>query len=314
VSIEWWWGVAVIGLGALWIQVMLTYRREALAAQPHKEQVRVALAEAEAQIEEARRETEAAQGRIAEMQKSFEALDQKRKEVSARLERYQMIPIPAGEFLMGSQSGPEHEQPEHRVLLNSCLIDRFPVTNAQYKQFVDVTGYKPPLHWSAGTYPFDQANHPVVNVSWQDACAYAEWVGKRLPTEAEWEKAARGTEGQTYPWGDAFLKDRLNCGNHPGHTTPVDKYPEGASPYGVMDTCGNVSEWVSDWYDEEYYQNAPLANPTGPEAGKYRVIKGGFFGETMGGVRAACRAFFPPNAGRDNIGFRCARTPGEQKT
>ena len=312
-NMDWWWGAAIIGLGAFWIQVMMVYRRQIVTSQPQADHIQSTLGEVQAEIEVVDQKISSVQGQIAGMQGTFEALDEKRRQEIVRLERYQMILIPAGEFLMGSGSGPAHEQPEHRVLLNSYLIDRYPVTNAHYKRFVDVAGYKPPPHWSAGSYPIDQANHPVVDVSWEDACAYAEWIGKRLPTEAEWEKAARGTEGRVYPWGDAFQRDRLNGLNEEGHTTPVDRYPDGASPYGVMDMCGNVSEWVADWHASEYYKSAPLANPSGPAEGKFRVIKGGFFGETMAGVRAACRAFFSPGSGRDNLGFRCAKTPGEQK-
>jgi formylglycine-generating enzyme len=311
VALDWWWVIGIVGLAAFWVQIMMAYRRQLIAARPQSEHVEETLADLQAQIAETEEKTATARSHVASMEETFEEMDRKRKEEAARLERHQMIPIPSGEFVMGSSDGPTHEGPEHRVLLNTYLIDRYPVTNAQYKQFVDVTGYKPPPQWSAGTYPLEQAGHPVVNVSGEDACAYAEWVGKRLPTEAEWEKAARGTEGRVFPWGDAFHRDRLNSGNEVGHTTHVDKHPEGASPYGVMDMCGNVSEWTADWYDKEYYGKAPLANPAGPEGGKFKVIKGGFFGETMGGVRAACRAFFPPGSGRDNLGFRCAKTPGE---
>ena len=277
---------------------------------PHRQSVRETASEFQARTEEARNKTEDIRVRIAQMEKDFEAAERRRRDAAARLVEYQMVRIPAGEFRMGSDEGPAHEGPEHVASLKEYKIDVYPVTNAQYKQFVDVMGIKSPLHWSVGAYPIDRANHPVVNVDWQEARAYAEWVGKRLPTEAEWEKAARGRDGRTYPWGEMFSRDRLNSGSQSGSTTPVDKYPGGASPYGVADLCGNVSEWVADWYSEDYHRDSPLTDPTGPTEGKHKVIKGGFFGETSGGVRAACRAFYPPGASRDNLGFRCARDPG----
>ena len=179
--------------------------------------------------------------------------------------------------------------------------------------FIDITGHRSPPHWSriGGTYEINQAEHPVVNVSWHDANAYAKWVNKRLPTEAEWEKAARGTMGQVYPWGDAFRKDNLNCGNENEGTTPANAFPIGVSPYGVMDMCGNVCEWVEDWYFDEYYKNSPIDNPPGPTGGQYKVVKGGFFGENKSGVRCSSRHYAPPAAMQEHVGFRCAKMPAK---
>ncbi len=152
----------------------------------------------------------------------------------------EMILIPAGEFLMGPN--------KQKVYLPAYYIDRTPVTNAEYKAFVDATGYSFPPHWRQGKPVPGTEDHPVVQVTWFDAAAYAQWAGKRLPTAAEWEKAARGTDGRIYPWGDEFDPKRLNCGEGgPFKTTPVGQYsPQGDSPYGVVDMAGNVYEWTDD--------------------------------------------------------------------
>ena len=159
------------------------------------------------------------------------------------------------------------------MTLDDFWIDRYPVANRDYRTFVEATGHRKPPHWLRDTFPEDAGSHPVTDVSFDDAKSYARWAGKRLPTEAEWEKAARGTIGQTYPWGDAFRKDNVNSSNDYGGTTPVDAFPGGSSPYGVMDMAGNVMEWCVDWYYDEYYQRGPSDNPKGPTGGKYRCAK-----------------------------------------
>ncbi len=178
---------------------------------------------------------------------------------------HQMVLIPAGEFLMGTspeeteslakQYGvhPTHfltESPQRKVDVEAFAMDRFPVTNAQYKRFVDATGHRPPLYWEGRNFPDGMADHPVVWVNWHDADAYARWVGLRLPTEAEWEKAARGTDGRQYPWGNQWQPEavRLEEPLQPRAqllTHPVGAYSAGASVYGVLDLCGNVAEWTS---------------------------------------------------------------------
>jgi flagellar motor switch protein FliG len=223
-----------------------------------------------------------------------------------------MILIEAGEFVMGDDDGARDEQPAHQVLLNAYWIDRYPVTNREYKAFVDTTDHRRPPHWVTGTYPSGQDLHPVTNVNWEDATTYARWSGKRLPTEAECEKAARGTQGQTYPWGDAFRKDNVNSSNDYEGTTPVNQFPGGASPYGVMDMCGNIQEWCTDWYYDDMYKTSAPDNPTGPQGGQYRVCRGGFYAENRMGVRCAARHFAPPSTMQDHIGFRCAVSPGEK--
>jgi formylglycine-generating enzyme required for sulfatase activity len=152
----------------------------------------------------------------------------------------EMLLIPAGDFLVGANQQTAH--------LPAFLIDRYPVTNAEYKVFVEATRHDFPSHWRKGEPPAGKENHPVVQVNWFDAEAYARWAGKRLPTAAEWEKAARGTDGRAYPWGQTFQSTYLNCGvGGPFTTTPVGQYsPQGDSPYGLVDMAGNVYEWTND--------------------------------------------------------------------
>jgi len=194
----------------------------------------------------------------------------------------EMILIPEGEFIMGTSDEQieellrqfpgwnreqfADEQPQHRVYLDDFYIDKYPVTNTQFEQFVKATGCKSEGDWR-GYYRKGKEKHPVVNVSWNDANAYCKWAGKRLPTEAEWEKAARGADGRIWPWGNVWDKrkcnslDRLDSGT--GTTTPVGSYPAGASPYGVMDMVGNVLEWCTDWHDEDYYAHSGLVVANG---------------------------------------------------
>src|SRR5262245_32092940 len=183
-----------------------------------------------------------------------------------------LVLIPSGEFLMGCETGYPAERPVHRVLVDAFYLSKYPVTNAQYARFIQETGHRVPYlddrrvqreNWNPDTrtYPTGRADHPVVLVSWKDAQAYCQWAGGRLPTEAEWERAARGgLARKLYPWGDEIDPSLANCDNREG-TTPVGSYP--ASGYGLYDMAGNVWEWVADWYDAKYYQSAPLTNPLG---------------------------------------------------
>jgi len=223
-----------------------------------------------------------------------------------------MVYIPPGEFLMGSKEGEgdPDERPQRRVYLDGYWIDKNLVTVAQYRKFCQATERQMP-----GLPDWSKDDHPMVNVSWHDAAAYAQWAGKSLPTEAEWEKAARGTDGRIYPWGNAWdgAKCQHSVGQTAGKTAPVGSFPAGKSPYGCLDMAGNVWEWCADWYDAGYYKNAPARNPTGPATGTQRVLRGGSWLDTTPGLfRAALRLRFTPVCRYISGGFRCVlRSPGQ---
>jgi formylglycine-generating enzyme required for sulfatase activity len=218
-----------------------------------------------------------------------------------------MVYVPAGEFIMGSDEGDSKEQPVHTVYLDAFYIDKTEVTNAQYRECVEAGACDTPED-TAYYDNADYAQHPVVFVSWNDADAYCRWAGKQLPTEAEWEKAARGTDGRLWPWGNEWHAERCNSAEGgKGNTTPVGAYPEGASPYGALDMAGNVWEWVADWRGEDYYSQSPDRNPRGPDSGHYRVLRGGSWSYIAHFVRCANRGGAPPETRYNTFGFRCAR-------
>jgi len=238
----------------------------------------------------------------------------------------EMILIPAGEFIMGSdprgaEFAPADEQPRHTLSLPAYYLAKTPVTNRQYLDFVQATGYQPPAYWAGGTFPEGQPDYPVVGVSWYDALAYCRWLasvtGKSytLPSEAEWEKAARGTDGRLYPWGNFWDGKRCNTReNRRDATTPVTAYPLGASPYGILDMAGNVWEWTrSLWGDGEIepqykYPYDPTDGRENPEAGTNirRVLRGGSFNYTRDTARCACRNRLRPDSVAWYVGFRVA--------
>ena len=214
---------------------------------------------------------------------------------------------------MGSWTGDADERPVRRVYLDAYFMDKNQLTVGEYAKFVTSTSHEVPPEWNIMSRPMHQ-KRPVVNVDWEDAAAYCKWAGKRQPTEAEWEKAARGTDGRTYPWGDepptkfhGNMKQEL-WNNHMG-LTPVGMFGDGRSPYGINDMAGNVWEWVSDWYDDEYYSAAPLRNPTGPATGISKVVRGGSWGSGPEGLRSAERETHVPSFQGYGTGFRCAKTP-----
>ena len=283
-----------------------------------------------------------------------------------------MVLIPEGLFLMGSTKQDidklleldrnietvrlDNEMPQREVFMSAYVIDKYPVTNAEYKKFIESDGYNQKVFWSDAGWQYISQSNPlkngdadnilsgendcaVVNVSWYEAEAFAKWAGKRLPTEAEWEKAARGTDGRIYPWGNTFEKINLNCSESKNEKpTPVTKHPQGQSPYGCFDMAGNVWEWTADWYDSQYYGSAPEKDPQGPkdaEVNPYygqpeevgisiydlrpsagsktlsgcKVLRGGSWsGGGVVHVRCTNRDYDEPIYKNDTIGFRCAKS------
>jgi formylglycine-generating enzyme required for sulfatase activity len=223
-----------------------------------------------------------------------------------------LVYVPAGEFTMGSDSNSTNEKPAHTVYLDAFWIDQTEVTNKMYELCVSVGRCKEPTSKSSSTYPDYYSNsefddYPVIYVDWIMAGTYCSWADRRLPTEAEWEKAARGDDSRTYPWGNAAPNNNLlNYNNSVGDTTKVGKYPNGASPYGALDMAGNVEEWVADWYDSSYYDKSPIFNPPGLASGTDRVLRGGAWDVSVISVRSAYRFGADPSVTNVFIGFRCA--------
>jgi len=226
--------------------------------------------------------------------------------------------IPAGEFEMGSNDGSDDEMPVHTVYVDAFYMDVYEVTVGQYKQFIQETGHKAP-DWLSIYQCSPTDNHPIIYVSWDDAQAYCQWAGKRLPTEAEWEKAARGgLMGKKYPWGNSnpdgsqcnfadkntsYSWSDQSANDEYQYTAPVGSFPPNG--YGLYDMAGNVWEWCSDWYDINYYSFSPREKPTGPTSGTSRVVRGGSWVSNGNGMRAEDRSDDRPNdLGNDN-GFRC---------
>ena len=217
-----------------------------------------------------------------------------------------MVLVSAGQFWMGSDDGEDDEKPRHRVILDGFYIDKYEVTNALYQKFMSVTGRAAPEYWNDSK--FNGPKQPVVGASWHDADAYCTWAKKRLPTEAEWERAARGTDGRKYPWVGEWDASRANSTESGrGKTVDVGSYPNGVSPAGALDMAGNVWEWVADWYDKDYYKRGSDRNLGGPTTGTYRVLRGGSWNLNPINLRAAYRFHNSPDARNDFIGFRCAR-------
>jgi formylglycine-generating enzyme required for sulfatase activity len=241
--------------------------------------------------------------------------------------------VSAGEFTMGSNAdnsltecqkyfnGCERwqfadEDPPHTVMINDYYMDVYEVTNLQYASCVDSGKCTSP--YSTGSYTRSNyfrnsayMNFPVTSVNWNQAKTFCDWRGARLPTEAEWEKAARGIDGRTYPWGNAAPSSSLAnyiSNDSSNDTTEVGSYENGKSPYGMYDMAGNVWEWVADWYDSNYYQTLPAENPQGPSSGDYRVLRGGSWDYNLLNLRSSIRNWNLPSYWLDDIGFRCSRS------
>ena len=240
----------------------------------------------------------------------------------------EMILIPAGEFKMGSDRvdtegrGTEFgsvkpwymdEHPLHRVFSPAYYIDKYEVTNARYKKFVDSTVSRPPESWPGGKFPSGRENYPVSFVNWYEAQRYCRWLGKRLPTEAEWEKASRGTDGREYPWGNDFDGKKANTGDAGlGDFAPVGSFEAGKSPYGVYDMSGNVWEWTTDWY-QPYPGNTYHSDAFGQ---KFKVLRGGSWGGPGHYAlplfyRTSYRLYAPPEDAYPDAGFRCVKSVSE---
>jgi formylglycine-generating enzyme required for sulfatase activity len=233
-----------------------------------------------------------------------------------------MVMVQAGAYTIGRNDESDLEKPERKVELPAFFIDRTEVTNADYKKFVDATSHKPPANWERGAYPSDRANYPVTSITWKDAADYAQWAGKRLPTESEWEAAARGSDGRRYPWGNAWRAGIANIGmksadkssdnQYPSQIKPAGQYPDGASAAGALDMIGNVWEFTADEF------NLYPGNPQSLDAIKtnlkltieqgktYRIIRGGAFD---GDKRhdASYRGLVDASLSYPKTGFRCAK-------
>ena len=233
-------------------------------------------------------------------------------------EKCDMVLIPAGPFIMGIDGIKEEQRPKHKVYINTFYIDRYETTNAQYYEFLDyikktkdhskchkdepINKDHTPLNWELDYY--NHPEYPVVRVDWYDAYAYAAWAGKRLPTEAEWEKAARGTDERRWPWGNEFEFKKCNIGD----PEPIGSHEDGKSPYGCYDMAGSVAEWCADWGDMRYYNKSPNRNPTGTEKGDKKIIRGGSRFANVGVLlRCTARKTISPKLGNMSVGFRCVK-------
>lgn len=248
---------------------------------------------------------------------SVGAAQQTRPNRVSDVDHMEMAYIPAGIFLMGTaeMEANANERPQRVISVDAFWMDRTEVTNVMYALCVKAQVCQAPEKPGSKTRLLyfgdpDYLNYPVLFVSWQDASDYCKWAGRRLPTEAEWEKAARGVDGQTYPWGEAAPeRTLLNFNNQVGDTTPAGSYPDGASPYGLLDMAGNAAEWVNDWYSADYYALGDAVNPLGPPTGEFRGLRGGSWFNPQRVVRAAFRFWNLPDRGYDIGGFRCAASP-----
>jgi formylglycine-generating enzyme required for sulfatase activity len=262
----------------------------------------------EAKEEAARQEAE--QKRVEE--------ERPRREEEKQLQAKGMVKVPAGEFFMGcnervDNACEEDEKPGRTVNLPAFSIDKAEVSVEEYQKCVDARQcpQSDERRYSSCNWGVSgREQHPMNCIDWNQAKTFCEWAGKRLPTEAEWEKAARGTDGRKYPWGDTWQPQKANSyGEDDGFktTAPVGSFPAGVSPYGNLDMAGNVWEWTQDWYDSKYYQNGPTKNPRGAEKGGLKVARGGSWRDSARGVRVALRRRYGPRAGVDHVGFRCAQ-------
>jgi formylglycine-generating enzyme required for sulfatase activity len=245
----------------------------------------------------------------------LEHLRKQRREAALPGDDAPMVTIPAGPFWMGVDGmiGLEDEKPRHKVWLDAYRMDLYEVTVTRYARFLGATRREPPVYWDTVNLA-EHGDRPVVGVTWEDAEAYCRWAGKRLPTEAEWEKAARGTDERPYPWGSQKpAPDLANYAlgarfSYSQVLRPVGTYEKGRSPYGLFDMGGNVWEWVQDWYDGAYYARSPERNPAGPAEGQFKVLRGGSWSDMGNYMLTYGRFKLPPSTRNSYTGFRCAQT------
>ncbi len=224
-----------------------------------------------------------------------------------------MVRVAAGPFLRGSPAGVglEDEHPQRKIVLDAFDIDKTEVSSGRFDRCVKAGRCTPPRCIEKEDSPESRADHPVVCVTWQQAKDFCAWAGKRLPTEAEWEKAARGSEGRKYPWGDQAPACHLAnfSGCNKGSTHAVGALSASKSPFGAWDMAGNVWEWVADWHHEDYYALSPANNPPGPWSGSKKVVRGGAFSYDDESLESHGRTYDKPTVAYDHVGFRCASTP-----
>jgi formylglycine-generating enzyme required for sulfatase activity len=219
-----------------------------------------------------------------------------------------MVTIGAGVFTMGDVNGEDDEYPERPITLSAFQIDRTEVTNNAYRMCVRAKACDPTQYLDDDD--LGQDDHPVVGVTWDDAANFCKWVGKRLPTEAEWECAAKGNDTRKWPWSGPFKASAANTAlpDHHEKTAPVGQYMEGESPHGVLDMAGNAAEWVADYYDPTFYRTSKQDHdPKGPESGRERVVRGGSYLSSAHQVRVAARSRKQPTETSNTLGFRCAK-------
>jgi len=243
-------------------------------------------------------------------------------EASRGVDGAPMVLIPAGPFTMGSHEGLPNERPEHSVTLDAYYLDQYEVTLSLYRKFLQESKHETPPTWNDEA-AMSVGDRPAIGMRWGSAAAYCQWAGKRLPTEAEWEKAARGTDRRRYPWGDMQpFVDMANynrgmwvseavtlvaiTSGHDGMSVRHGLKEGGRSPFGISHMAGNAAEWVADWYDRDYYQKSPGKNPPGPATGEKRVLRGGSWADLPSALRVTARFSAEPDFEDRTIGFRCA--------
>ena len=228
---------------------------------------------------------------------------------TSSLDGMMQVYVPEGEFLMGKGEVRKNaDSPQHVVYLDAFWMDKYEVSNSMYRKCLQAGACSEMVSDNTTYQNWIYRNHPVTYVTWEQAAIYCQWAGRRLPTEAEWEKAARGTDGRKYPWGNEAPNARLANfeGSMIQEAVSVYRYPLGASPYGALNMSGNAREWIADWYGEDYYLTPPYANPTGPDTGTERSLRSGSYNEDKNEITVTSRYRHEPQSAGLSRGFRCA--------